>query len=196
MPDFLNLKAKKLKYTDALIYCTIRSYMNDMAYCYPSYEKIAERSGTSRSFVINSIKRLEESKHLIIQRSNVNHTCNRYYFDKKLQRFERVPFDLLNTDLSLYEKSMMLCVRQFFNEGLLQSTWTINKMAIALGLSYRTVHAQINNLMDKKYISEKEYTSNKYKSSFKYYFITNKIDWVYKFDTRGIENNDLIKIME
>lgn len=57
LPFFLLIDKKKLKYQDALIYITIRSFLNgESGDCFPSFETIALKAGVSRNFVIQSGK--------------------------------------------------------------------------------------------------------------------------------------------
>ena len=102
MPDFLNLDKQNLKCLDALTYAAIRSFWNtDQGYAYPPYEKIMERSGLGRTFLSQSIKRLEKACFLTITHSDRAGTCNRYRFGM-LARFERIPYELFEAeDLSM-----------------------------------------------------------------------------------------------
>jgi RIO-like serine/threonine protein kinase len=100
MPDFLNLKQQNLKYLDALTYLAIRSFdSNENDYCWPSYEKIMERSGLGRTFIATSIKRLEAARFFVkIEHSNRDGTCNRYYFGE-LEHFEQLSYDVVCTTI-------------------------------------------------------------------------------------------------
>lgn len=181
MPDFLNLKQQNIKYLDALTYATIRSFHNSTTgLCYPAYETIADKAGMSRSFIINSVKRLEKAGFLNITHSKKKHICNQYHFGE-LPRFERIPYELFDADLSANQKAMLLCLRQFFNEGKLTSTYTIAGFAKLLGVSYKTVYSQFISLVDKGYIDEKHIIfkgKTKNKNRLK---LTEKIDWHYDY---------------
>lgn len=145
----------KIKYQDALTYLTIRSFHNSSTYeCFPAYETIAERAGVSRSFVASSLKRLKDSD-LIQITSGGKDISNRYKFAKFVV-FEKIPYEIFDIkDLPLSAKSMLICLRQFFNEGWLSTTSSIVQIAEYLGLSYKTVYTQIEILKSKAYIEER-----------------------------------------
>jgi DNA-binding MarR family transcriptional regulator len=181
MPDFLNLKQQNIKYLDALTYVTIRSFHNSTTgLCYPSYETIADKAGMSRSFIINSVKRLEKAGFLLITHSKKKHTCNQYHFGE-LPRFERVPYELFDADLSANQKAMLLCLRQFFNEGVLNSTKTIANFAKLLGISYKTVYSQFVELIAKGFINEKHKIMKGQTKSLIWLKLSDKIDWHYDY---------------
>ncbi|MEZ2339404.1 helix-turn-helix domain-containing protein [Mucilaginibacter sp. RCC_168] len=181
MPDFLNLNQQNIKYLDALTYVTIRSFHNSTTgLCYPAYETIADKAGMSRSFIINSVKRLEKGGFLNITHSKKKHTCNQYHFDKE-PRFERIPYELLDADLSANQKAMLICLRQFFNEGPLSSTKTITDFAKLLGISYKTVYSQFIELIAKGFINEKYKIMKGQTKSLIWLKLSDKIDWHYDY---------------
>ncbi len=181
MPDFLNLTKQKLKYLDALTYITIRSFHNSTSgLCHPAYETIAERADLSRSFIITSVKRLEEAGFLNITHSKRKHTCNQYQFGE-LPRFERIPYELFKADLTANQKAMLLCIRQFFNEGPLLTTRTIAEFAKHLGISYKTVYSQVVVLISKGFINETHVLYKDKNKSSKYLKLSDAINWVYDY---------------
>lgn len=181
MPDFLNLTEQKLKYLDALTYITIRSFHNSKSgLCHPAYETIAERARLSRSFVIASVKRLEHAGFLNITHSMKKHTCNQYHFGE-LPRFERVPYELFEADLTTNQKAMLLCIRQFFNEGILVTTKTINQFAQLLGVSYKTVYSQVIVLIEKGFINEMHIVYKDKSKGLKRLKLSQSINWVFDY---------------
>ena len=182
MPDFLFLKTKKIKYLDALTYVSIRYHNNnDREYAHPSYERIAEVSGLGRTFVVDSVKRLELAGFLTITHSKRQGRCNRYHFGK-LDHFERIPPALLKvTDLSPNEKAMLICLRQFLNHGLHSSADKVSDFARHLGVGYRAVDRQFKGLLAKGYVEEVAHRDRKgfvYRQS---YHLTGLIDWHYVY---------------
>jgi DNA-binding MarR family transcriptional regulator len=179
MPDFLNLKQQNLKYLDALTYLAIRSFDDkDKPYCYPPYEKIMERSGFGRTFLSQSIKRLEDAGFLTIVHSKRDGTCNRYYFGD-LEHYEQLSYDVLykTQDLTKHEKAMLICLRQFFVHGRLQCIYTTKIFAEQLGISYQQVYKPLRGLIAQGYIKA---VSVSYKLSSKttiYFKLTDKINW-------------------
>lgn len=182
MPDFLQIDQQKLKYSDALTLLTIRSHNNtNRAYAHPSYERLAEVSGLGRTFIVQSVKRLEQAGFLHITHSKRQGRCNRYHFGK-LDHFERIPPALLQVkELSTYEKAMLICLRQFFNHGLLQSAYRVSEFAKFIGIGYRAVDRQFKSLMAKGYISEKINRNKRGEITTQSYLLTDKIDWKYEY---------------
>lgn len=186
MPYFLNLNQQNIKYIDALTYVTIRSFHNSTTgLCYPAYETIADKAGTSRSFIISSVKRLEKAGFLNITHSTKKHTCNQYHFDKE-PHFERIPYELFDADLSANQKAMLLCLRQFFNEGPLSSTKTITDFAKLLGVSYKTIYSQFVVLVAKGFINEIHKVFKSKVNGRKWLKLTNKIDWEYEYAIKNV----------
>lgn len=185
MPDFLLINKKKLKYLDALTYVTIRSFYNtDDGYGYPSYEKIMELSGLGRTFLSESIKRLETAKFLKITHSKAKGTCNQYHFDK-LDHFERIPYEFFEIkELTVYQKAMFLCLRQFFIHGKLQCADSITTIAKWLGVSYKQVRSNYNALLAKGYIKEKHGPAHHNSKGYVTKIFTDKIDWNYEYTNR------------
>jgi CRP-like cAMP-binding protein len=172
LPQMLFLDSLKLKYTDTLIYVAIRSFDNGIRGCYPAYETIAKRAGCSRDYVIKAIHRLEFTGFLSVIRSTKIKNVNRYSFSPIKDTFEQIPYQIFEADLSIYEKSILICLRQFFNTaGKLASRATIRFYANSLGLSYKTVHKQLTSVIAKGYVTQ---GTGRNKSLFKF---TDKIDW-------------------
>jgi DNA-binding MarR family transcriptional regulator len=155
-PQFLFLNENRLKYQDALIYITTRSFLNTASgNCFPSYETIAEKAGVSRTFVSKSLKRLKASGLLTTHTRKVatnRNLPNQYVFDD-FKQFEQIPVEIFDCDdLSYTEKAMMICLRQFFIHGPLQCTYTIKTMADSLGITSRMLSAQLTGIIDKGYV--------------------------------------------
>lgn len=172
-PIFLKLKTNKLNYLDVLTYTAIKSFDNPKGGCFPSYETIASRSGLSRTFVTESIKRLEKSNYLGVCRnekfkSPKRSFPNQYSF-KSVDPFNRIPYDIFEVnDLTVYQKAMLLLLRQSAIT-VTEIYGTINKFADELELTYNTVKKQFDSLILKGYLKpiDKRLTELK------------KIDWSY-----------------
>nr|WP_294898586.1 helix-turn-helix domain-containing protein [uncultured Pedobacter sp.] len=155
-PIFLKLKTNKLNYLDILTYTAIKSFDNPKGGCFPSNEKIASRSGLSRTFVIESIKRLEKSNYLKIYKNGNFKSPNRsfpnQYSFKPVHLFNPVPYNIFEvTDLTVYQKAMLLLLRQFAVTDF-EIDGTINKFADRLELTYNTIKKQFDSLILKGYL--------------------------------------------
>jgi len=141
-----------------------------------------DRSGLSRGFIAGSIKRLEASGLMDVNHSTREGQCNQYKF-KKLERFERVPYEFFEAnDLSIYEKAMLLCLRQFFNQGALTTLYSVTKLAECLGLSYSQVYKPYRSLVNKGYIIELLISNKCSDHCVKKVFISKKLNWLYDYD--------------
>lgn len=160
----------KIEYTDVLTYVALRSF-NNVKYnsCFPALQTIAEKAGISKKFVSKSIERLEAAEFINVFRSGKLRIGNRYMF-RKFQYFDKIPYDLFScNDLSLYEKSMLLCLREVGHTPVdLQGT--ISELANMLGVTYKTLYCQLNSLIQKGYI--KRESSNWHRLL--------KVDWNFK----------------
>lgn len=182
-PQFLFLKGQGLQYQDAIIYASIRSFLNTSTdECFPAYETIADRAGVSKSFVIKSVKRLKRSGLIEVvssKKSKDKNNPNKYSF-KEIDCFEQIPMSFFDDEDSTYtEKAMLLCIRQFFNHGILTSLYSIKTMAELLGLTYRKVHAQITRLIDKGYLVSDPMIKKGKVISKDRWKLTGKIRWIY-----------------
>jgi biotin operon repressor len=182
MPKFDSV----LKYTDTLIYVTIRSFNNEVDGCFPAYETIAARAGCCRLFVISAIKRLELTGLITVERSKKMKEVNRYTFTKEY-RFEQIPYDLFDAELTLNEKSMLLCLRPLFTCGMLTSIYSIRKLAELLGLTYKVVHKNIYSLIKKGYMIQGKGNRKDVRR------FTDKIDWPSCYEKQSDQSNALFK---
>jgi DNA-binding MarR family transcriptional regulator len=196
IPPLLNLKDKKLKYTDALVYAALKSYsqdspglecwfdpkkdLNDMG-CYPSYTTIAKKAGVARGTAIEAIKRLEKAKLIEVTRSGKVKASNHYWFPWEETTFT-VPFGLFAAeDLTPNEKALLICIRQFYIGDELNCMFTqvVNEISKHLGIGYNTVYTQYNSLVEKGYVIDKTET---YKKDYQRRIIqlSNKLNWIFK----------------
>jgi len=176
LPFFLQIDKEKLKYQDALIYLTIRSFRNSSSGdCFPSYETIGLKANVSRNFVRASVKRLKLSGLIDSTASKAawnKNNSHRYSFEK-IYGFDQIPESFFNiSDLSYSEKSMLLCVRVFFVQGWLTTSCSMKEMAHWIGITYKTLYSQFIKLLDKGYIEE----VIKYER--KRYVLTSKVSWI------------------
>lgn len=155
-PQFLYLNKTPLKYQDALIYVTIRSFLNSKTGdCFPSLETIADKAGVGRTFVCKSLKRLKVSGLITSQTRKVGtdrNSPNQYSFSK-FKLFEQIPVQIFDCkDLSCPEKAMLICIRQFFKFDPLMTTNSIKTMATELGVTPKMMYTQLNGLLKKEYL--------------------------------------------
>lgn len=145
----------KIEYTDVLTYVALRSF-NNVQYdsCFPSQQTISERAGISKKFVGKSIERLESAEFINVFISGKQRLRSKYTF-RKFQYFDKIPYDIFScNDLSLYEKSMLLCLREIGHTPV-DLKGTINELASMLGVTYKTLYCQLNSLIQKGYIKRK-----------------------------------------
>jgi len=157
----------KIEYTDVLTYVALRSFHNVKSNsCFPALQTIAKKAGISKKFVTKSIERLESAEFINVMRSGKLRIGNRYAF-RKFQHFDRIPIDIFKcNDLSLYEKSMLLCLREL---GITPVDINCSKVELAdkLNITYKTLYCQLTSLISKGYVQKDG--SNWYR--------LNKIDW-------------------
>jgi predicted transcriptional regulator len=184
-PHFSGLDTLHLHYVDILTYVTIRSFRNPDNYnCYPGYETIAKRMGASKSFVMDSVKRLECSGYMRIHK--IAYLSNQYYFTP-FDITDRVPTEFFNLDLTIYEKAMLLVIRQFC-VGLPHITFSsIKQISINIGVSYKTIHKQVTSLIEKGFVRQRVMKNTGEKDGFD---ISPMIDWLFKYDRNDNEEND------
>nr|WP_255713465.1 helix-turn-helix domain-containing protein [Pedobacter sp. Leaf132] len=177
------LNEKQLKYTDILVYVALRSF-DKLDGCFPMYETIAERARCSRSYVFKAIKRLKQAK-LITVRPSAKRTeqckspVNEYEFEESYL-FERIHYSIFDAELSLYDKAMILNLRQFFGREYLNPLYTLKDIATELGLTYKIVNQRVNSLIACGYIERAIATPKNRKPQKKYKF-TEKMDWIWNY---------------
>ena len=74
---------------------------------------------------------------------------------------------------------MLLCLRQFFNHGLLCSSNSIKDFAKYIGLTYKQVYGPFKSLLAKGYIRATVLGRQTAAKLFKVHHLTGKIDWFY-----------------
>lgn len=176
LPQILAMDQLKIKYTDVMVYISVRSF-NGWQGCYPSYETIAKRAHCSRSYVIESLNRLEQACFIEVERSEKKKESNKYRFPK-FHNFEHIPYSFfkLGVELTIYERSMLLCLRQILRyHGKGMSIMTITDIAKRLGLSYRQVYKPLTSLIDKGYVVYKRERSGKT------YALADKFEWIFDY---------------
>lgn len=179
-----------IKYLDILTYVTLRSFNNsDNDECFPSYQALASKSGMCRTFITESIKRLQKIGVIDILEPDSNHPSNRYFFEK-FKHFERIPYEIFAAeDLSSNEKAMLLCIR-LFSDGI--NIYKPAGLKDILGLTYNTVHPLFKSLKEKGYIGERKKKIKK--KTYKSWFFTDKINWLYRYDEDEFQEPFKLKI--
>lgn len=92
----------------------------------------------------------------------------------------KIPLEVLSSDLSMYEKSMLIILRQFC-VGTPVDLFYHNTKQIAkdLGVTYKTVYTQVQLLIRKGYVEEKMCSFTKKVNGYR---LTARVDWYYSFD--------------
>ncbi|WP_215126779.1 helix-turn-helix domain-containing protein [Pedobacter sp. ISL-68] len=176
MPYFFNLTNSNLTYLDILTYVAIKSFDNSNNDCFPSYETIAERAGLGRTFISESIGRLETSNFIKIDRRGYQkpNKCypNRYSFTIDKDYFCQIPHEIFKTtDLTNCERAMLLALRQFAVTPY-QLYGSLKEIAHDLHLPLTTINKQYYSLVKKGYLDK---SSLKRKVT----LLTSRIDWDY-----------------
>lgn len=186
-PIFQNFSSNNLIYLDVLTFTAVKSFDNPNAQCFPSYESIAEKAGLSRSFVMDSIQRLDEAKYLSVYRSPKFRAPNKSYPNKYFfpepKVYNPIPLEVFKAeDLTGYEKAMLLLLRQFAISPS-NIDGSMDDFSSKLGLTKRTIYKQYLSLNKKGYLDKSRLKKNK---------ITNllKIDWSFQ---EGFKPNLMIK---
>ena len=175
-PYVIGLDKLGLKYVDLLTYVAIKSFLNHQdKSCYPAYETVGKLIGASRSFVAESVSRLEKSG--LMAKQNRYHTSNKYYFKSNGKMLPcQIPVEILALDLSIYEKAMLIILRQFDAGTITYIMRDITWIAKELGVTYKTVYTQAQALIKKGYLVEKTFGK---KTS---YELTDLFDWYFPWD--------------
>jgi DNA-binding MarR family transcriptional regulator len=192
MPDFVQLTKRGLSYLDVLVYVAIKDHYNPAnGYCWPSQEVLITLTGLSRTFISESVHRLEKADYFEVEYSTCKGWCNQYFFEERLPHFERIPkeFFTATEDLTSNEKAMLLCLRQCYKGELPESDYSIKQFAQYLGLSESQVRHQYKALLAKGYLAERFVTStNDRKGQLRRYFNNDKLDWRYLYHKERIEH--------
>lgn len=191
-PNFKNLSEYRLNYKDILTYITIRSFYNSKdKYCYPSYATIAKRSGLSKKFISESVKRLECAGYLDIWKVGKFHVRHCYRFNDE-GIYQKIPFSLLDAnDISAFEKSMLLILVEYC-DSLQRCFQSVSELAVSTGLTYRTIDCQLKSLILKGYVVQEMYENPLDKTFSKYFKLTDKLKWNFpgNFSFTSFKAND------
>lgn len=193
-PKFNNLSENGLIYKDILTYVAIRSYYNSkVKYCYPSYKTLAKRSGLGSKFLSQSIKRLEKAGYLEVWRMGKTRVSHCYKF-KENGVFQKIPYAVLDcVGLTTHEKSMLLLLREYFNDSL-ECSLSISEIASSSGLSYRTLHNQLEALILKGYILQEIVESLESQTVSKGFRLSNKIAWKFKENSIRVSHETVFNV--
>lgn len=155
IPHVYNLKQQGLEYKDILTYATLRSFLNsENKRCFPSQETIGKKAGMSKTYVIDSIKRLKSAGLITIEQSPKLRVSNKYRFEELICP-SKIPVEFFEVeDLTANEKGMLLCLRQFFQCLSLSHLSNTKRVANVLGLTYHQVNKQYMQLVAKGFIIE------------------------------------------
>jgi len=187
LPDEFCTPDNGLRHSDSLIYLSIRSFRNtSTSHCFPSLNVIAERSGVSKQTVLSSIERLTKAGLLEVEKADRLKASNKYHF-KDSKSFLQIPFEVFELqDLSLNEKSILVCLRKCFDSQSLQSFITqISDISLFLGLTYKQVYNPIKALIAKGYISRSKI------GRVDVLELTEKVNWRYRELPKPVSKSSL-----
>jgi DNA-binding MarR family transcriptional regulator len=175
---------------DVLTYLAIRSYYNYKdRNSYPAYETIADRMGMSKSFVMDSTDRLIKAGFINKQRRFNN--SNVYTF-KGATIIDKIPVEVLLLDLSIYEKAMLVLLRQCCEGTPTDISINMTNIAAMLGISYKVVNAQMHSLLEQGYVEEKINRITKRVIGYK---LTSVIDWDYDTDYKLDSKEEELRVL-
>lgn len=139
---------------DQLIYLSIRSFMNkDSKSCFPSLQKIAERSGASVPTIRASIKRLEEEQYILVKKKG----RGQEYFFNELKKFE--PFSpefMKKDDISFTTKSYLVASQQYMYtdvKGLGKMSYANRDLSKKINMPESTIRKCNQELERKQYLT-------------------------------------------
>ena len=129
-----NFDWTQLEWCDQLVFAQIKRFMNkDSRTCYPSMDKIKEKTDLSVRFINDSIHRLEEFG--LIQVTRRKGTSNLYYFPPETDQFEMFSEEFLDMKLppkvkeyymkiqkTLYDKDQQVATTHYNDSELAQIT--------------------------------------------------------------------------
>ncbi len=89
-------KFTSLKPIDTLVYAFIYSHLNQKTKrCNPSIETLSKEIGINKRTILNSIKRLQNSKLIVITQSQKGNKINNEYYLPEYNDFAMIPKDFL-----------------------------------------------------------------------------------------------------
>ena len=129
-----NFDWTQLEWCDQLVFAQIKRFMNkDSRTCYPSMDKIKEKTDLSVRFINDSIHRLEEFG--LIQVTRRKGTSNLYYFAPETDQFEMFSEEFLDMKLppkvkeyymkiqkTLYDKDQQVATTHYNDSELSEIT--------------------------------------------------------------------------
>lgn len=182
LPRITKLNKLKLQYKDTLTYIALRSF-NGSEGCFPSYEAIATKAKCSRNFIMASLKRLEQSglinvnrfkRRLVKDRLPVNE-----YTFKRFDSFDPIPYEIFDTDLDLHDKAMLLSIIQFFYNSKMKPLYNTIMIAKELQLSTRIVQQRFRSLIELGFIMKLNIPRSRRRFGCKYE-LSSKVNWIWK----------------
>lgn len=147
---------------DKVIYAAIRRYMNeDSRECYPSIQKIKEKTHCGQSKVVGAIDRLVDAgfiKKSQKKAPNGKYT-NFYYFPKTEfdKHFEMFTDEFLDLDMPINIKEYYMDIQQYLydkDSGVGKCSFNNTSLAAKLGISVPSVKKYNTYLIEHGYLEE------------------------------------------
>lgn len=138
---------------DLVVYLALKSFENwETHTAYPSLESVAKLCSCTSKTVSSSIKRLEASNFLEIQKRG----RGKLYTFKKYENFECFSLDFLkNENLTFTEKAYLAAQQQFLvkDSGLGKTTYSSYEMSDKIHMLPSTIRKCDNSLVAKNYLT-------------------------------------------
>lgn len=145
-----NFDWTQLEWCDQLVFAQIKRHMNkDTRTCYPSMEKLKEKTGLSLRFLCDSINRLQEFG--LIQITKRKGTSNLYYFPPETDQFEMFSEDFLDIDLPPKVKEYYMKLQKTLydkDQEIATTHYNDSELAEITGLSKPTIK-KYNAILEK-----------------------------------------------
>lgn len=156
-----------LEIGDKIIYAAIRRYMNnDSRECYPSIQKIKDKTKCGQSKIMKAIERLIQAGFITKsqKRAPNGKLSNYYYFPESEfdKHFEMFTDEFLDLDLPLNVKEYYMDIQPFLygkETGVGKCSFSNAELARRLGISIPSVKKYNTYLMEHGFLEE-EVTDN------------------------------------
>jgi hypothetical protein len=200
VPDVLKVTDKHLQYLDMLTYASMRSFDNPVNGCFAMHETIGKRAGLSKSFIIESVKRLEKAGLITVDRSEKKRVSNHYFFATVDAGFKwscsQIPTRIFQVaDLTSNEKAMLICIRQFYYHGKHTCLYGHKFYAKWLGLSLDTVRKQFSSVIRKGYVIRPQKLVKHGGKSALRYLLSDKLNWDFSHFAKESGSEASFKLM-
>lgn len=138
---------------EQLVYAVLHSYNNPVNGCFPSLEKISQRSKLSIPTIRKSLKRLEETEYIKVEKRGRK---NYYLFNKYIE-FEPFSQEFLdNQNITPTTKAYLIAAQQLMFkdvEGIGKISYSVNSLADKINMPESSIRRCNKELENKNYLT-------------------------------------------